>query len=128
MDSPEHELLGPLLTGTDWRAAIFSRWLVLGLRVLRVDANDPLALEEVGHESRTLAAVVAWFEQQGNITLAADRLRTSRRALRRCLLAWTHRNPRFVPPERAKRARPKKSRRRKRKDQPAGSQAGGDSL
>jgi hypothetical protein len=82
--------------GTDWRALIALQWQALGLEVLGVGPTRRTPAE-IGRDSETLAAVVAWFEAGGNITRAASKLGTSRRLIRNRITRWRRSNPHLLP-------------------------------
>lgn len=54
-------------------------------------------VSELGREIQYLAMIAAWFEADGNITRAAERLGTSRRAVRERIAEWRERYPHLAP-------------------------------
>lgn len=90
----------------EWRAFIEDKWEALRRQVLGLDPTPPRKLSELSQECQSLAAVTAWYENHGNITRAALRLGTSRRALRDRLTRWRKDNPQLLPPLPAERPKP----------------------
>lgn len=92
--------------GPDWRMAIALRWHALGLELLRFGSTPRRRLSEFARECDELAVLVAWFENDGNLTHAAQQFGTSRRAFRVRFVAWRQRNPHFMPRPPERRHRP----------------------
>lgn len=83
----------------EWRALIESAWESLRRKALGLEsAGPPVRLSELSQECQSLAAVTAWYENHGNITRAALRLGTTRRALRERLKRWRKDHPHLCPP------------------------------
>lgn len=81
-----------------WRAFIEDKWEALRRQALGLDPPPQRKLSQLAEECQVLAAVAAWYESYGNITQAARRMGTSRRALRERLLRWREENPQLPPP------------------------------
>ena len=90
-DSPEPPPEGPA-----WRMQLEGQWEALRLRALGLDPKASRKLSELGRECQSLAAVAAWYQADGNITHAAERVGTSRRGLRERIKKWMEDNP--TPP------------------------------
>ena len=59
---------------------------------------DARRLSDLGRDCELLATVMTWFRAEGNITRAAERLNSSRRALRLRIYSWRDTYPEYVPP------------------------------
>lgn len=57
----------------------------------------PRRVSALGREIQLLAMIKAWFEADGNITRAAERLGTSRRAVRDRVKQWRRIHPHLAP-------------------------------
>jgi hypothetical protein len=119
----------------DWRAALAVRWQALGFEILGLGPTPRRTLSELARECEAIVVVVALFEALGNITHAAARVGTSRRAFRERVALWRRRYPHFVPrppggqpePRRPKAATSgPKARTRRAKAGVQGSEAGGE--
>lgn len=123
MDEHNHADSSPVKT-PEWRTVIESAWETLRRQALGLESSvPPLKLSELSQECQSLAAVTAWYENHGNITHAALRLGTSRRALRERLARWRQDHPQLPPPPPPPPVeRPKRTKARRRR--PAGEQAG----
>jgi hypothetical protein len=97
----DRPVITKVATTLDWQAELQVRWDALGRRVQGIEPW-PHEMEKLALEARVLACVAAWFAAEGNITHAASKLRTSRRALRQYVKLWKEQNPRLVPRRPAK--------------------------
>jgi hypothetical protein len=104
----------------DWRTLIENKWVALGREALGPDSNPRPNLAKLARACQSLASIAAWFESKGNITQAAARVGTSRKALRERIVEWRKDNPQLVPPRPAKHPKPRKRRGRGRKRETAG--------
>ncbi|MCH9688359.1 MAG: helix-turn-helix domain-containing protein [Deltaproteobacteria bacterium] len=84
---------------SDLRALLLARWNALGEETFNGDLVDDRRLSDIGRDSELLATVTAWFRTKGNITRAAQRIRSSRRTLRERIKVWRKIHPDFVPAE-----------------------------
>lgn len=98
MESQDQESVAPHSEGPAWRAALEGKWEALRRQVLGLEPKSKRKMAELGQECQALAAVAAWYEAHGNITRAAERLGTSRRALRERIAKWRQNNPQVLPP------------------------------
>lgn len=80
-----------------WQAALASKWQALGREILGLSVGPRRKLSELVRECGSLVIVAAWFESEGNITHAAQRLGASRKALRDRIVDWRQRHPELVP-------------------------------
>lgn len=106
MEAQEHDPTAPQPEGPAWRATLEGKWDDLRRQVLGLDPKAQRKMADLGQECQSLAAVVAWYEAKGNITHAAERLGTSRRALRGRIAKWRMENPQAPLPPLATEAKP----------------------
>lgn len=106
MEPQDQETAVPHSEGPAWRAALEGKWEALRRQVLALDPTSKWKMAELGQECQDLAAVAAWYEAHGNITRAAERLGTSRRALRERVAKWKQSNPHALPPPLAVHVKP----------------------
>ena len=118
MEPQDQDSTEPRPEGPAWRTLLEGPWEALRRRVLGIDPTAQRRLSELARELQTIAAVAAWCEANGNITHAAERVGTSRRALRERIVNWLEDNPTPLPAD-ARRKRPRK-RENKGKPQSAG--------
>ena len=93
MESQDQGSTEPRPQGTAWRPLLADQWEALRRRALGIDPKASRKLSELGQECQSLAAIAAWYEAKCNITHAAERLGTSRRALRDRIDNWLKDNP-----------------------------------
>jgi hypothetical protein len=104
-----------------------ARWEALRGELLGPAISARRKVSELGRESQYLAIIAAWFEAGGNITHAAERLGTGRRAVRERVKEWLREHPHLVPypiarplkqPEVPKRSEPRRRRRKAQAGRP----------
>ena len=93
-DQDPRDILSNPLT---WQVALASKWQALGREILGLHTGPRRKLSEVARECQSLVIIAAWFDSQGNITHAAQRLGASRRMLRHRIVDWRRRHPELVP-------------------------------
>lgn len=81
----------------EWRGVIEQRLDALRSEFFGVGALPRRKVSELGREIQCLAMIAAWFEAGGNITRVAERLGTSRRAVRERVGEWRQRYPHLAP-------------------------------
>lgn len=123
MDPNDHDIAASPPIEPAWRTLLESKWEALRHQVLGLDSAPRRKLSELVRECESLAAVTAWYESHGNITHAAERLGTSRKAVRKRLVGWRRDNPQLEPSRPRKQARPRKTRALERKSEVSESDA-----
>lgn len=93
MDDPREE---PIDT-PEWRILIERKLGLLRENILGSASSPRPRIADLSRECALLVAVVAWFEAHGNISRAAERLGTSRRALRQRITIWLGEHPQVRP-------------------------------
>lgn len=93
----DEDLRDILTAPPSWQAMLASKWQALGREILGLHTGPRRGLSELARECQSLVVVAAWFESQGNITHAAQRLGASRKVLRNRIMDWRVRHPKLVP-------------------------------
>ncbi len=81
----------------EWRQVIDRRLAALCKEHFETTAAPTRRVSQLGREVQDLATIRAWFETGGNITRAAERLGTSRRAVRERVVKWRRSYPHLAP-------------------------------
>lgn len=81
----------------EWRQVIDRRLAALCKEHFETTAAPTRRVSQLGREIQDLATIRAWFETGGNITRAAERLGTSRRAVRERVVKWRRSHPHLAP-------------------------------
>jgi hypothetical protein len=81
----------------EWRRVIEQRLEVLRSELFGGGSGPRRRVSELGRETQNLAMIAAWFEADGNITHAAERLGTSRKTVRNRVEEWRKSYPHLTP-------------------------------
>ncbi len=81
----------------EWKQLIQARLWSLCVEHFEATTTPMRRVSQLGREIQDLATIREWFEAGGNITRAAERLGTSRKVVRECVVKWRRSHPHLAP-------------------------------